>query len=196
MDSERESRLEDVVSMLRKSKEGLETMLHGYKQQLKEMEGHLANTRKDYLSVMQRELAGQRDKATLESEVESLQYQLKCMKEKTERTQSQFESLQNYLAEANQIREQFDANRIAKDQVKIMQELKMENVDLNCKVKEFEANQMEVQLLSNSIIQLKQELQTARDAKSEAYKQGFNEGNHQVDYKEDVQMITPEAPVV
>lgn len=79
-------------------------------------------------------------------------------------------SLQNYVSEANQIREQFDANRIAKDQVKIMQELKMENVDLNCKVKELEARKLEIGLLNTQVTQLKQELQGARDAKSEAYK--------------------------
>ena len=51
---------------------------------------------------------------------------MRYLREKNEREEGQLRSLQNYLAEANQIREQFDANRIAKDQVKIMQELKME----------------------------------------------------------------------
>jgi nitrogenase subunit NifH len=98
---------------------------------------------------------------------------MRYLREKNEREEGQLRSLQNYLAEANQIREQFDANRIAKDQVKIMQELKMENVDLSCRVKNFEAKQKEVELISEHITKLRQDLLEAREAKGQAFKEGF-----------------------
>ena len=115
VESERETRLEEVVGVLRKGKEGLERMVQSYKQTVKDLEVQLAKSRKDYLEVFKRELEGKSRVTSLEAEIVNLRYQLNCMKEKNERVQAQMNSLQNYVSEANQIRERFDANRIAKD---------------------------------------------------------------------------------
>lgn len=56
-------------------------------------------------------------------------------KEKIQEMKAQLDQLQAYVQSTSLIREQFDSNRIAKDQVQIMQDLRMENLNLSIKVK-------------------------------------------------------------
>ena len=66
--------------------------------------------------------------------------------ESAEQYKAQLNQLQEYVQNSSTIRELYDTHRIASNQIEIMQDLRMENVNLALKVNQVEALQKQLGL--------------------------------------------------